>query len=187
MTFSANQIIAINADILANPDLNIWPKGSDGDFEIALLYNMDASPVFQVWKTNASVQDIFNAIDWTKYTPTDAPESTGIYTARAMAINVKQMNLQNMLIGRDTVNSSFTNIRAGLRDAVIQLPSGTGGAMVAAGGASGATVLTACLRNATRLEKLLSIGSATTGTITANLLGYEGQVSYFDLDIVRNS
>ena len=179
------QLAAIKADIIASGDMNTIPQGSDGSDAIAKLYNAPASPSFLVWKTNASVNDIFDALDWSKYTPTDSPEATGIYSARALAIQTKQMNLQNMLIGRDKIDASKANIRAGLRDAVIQLPSGVGGAFVAAGGASGVTVLNTCVRNATRLEKLLSIGNGTTGTVTAGILGFEGNVNYQMIEEAR--
>ena len=185
MSLTPAQNAIIKADIAANADMNTLANNSDGSYEIARLYNLQASPAFNVWRTNTPTKDIFDTIDWTKYTPTDAPEATGIYTARALAINVKQMNLQNMTVGKDTIDTSKANIRAGLRDAVIQLPSGTSGALTAAGGASGATTLAACIRTATRLEKLLSTGSATTGSTTANLLGFEGNVSYQDIDTAR--
>ena len=185
MSLTPAQNAIVTADIAANADLNIFPANSDGAYGIAALYNLPAVPAFSVWKTNTPTKDIFDTIDWTKYTPTDAPEATGIYTARAMAINVKQMNLQNMTVGKDTIDTSKANIRAGLRDSVIQLPSGASGALTAAGGASGATTLAACIRTATRLEKLLSTGSATTGSTTSNLLGFEGNVSYQDIDTAR--
>lgn len=179
------QLATIKADILAQGDLNIYPANSDGSFAIAALYNLPASPTFNVWRTDASVQDIYDAINWSQYTPVDAPEATGIYTARALAIQTKQMNLQNMLQGRTTIDCSKTNVRAGLRDAVVAVPAGASGAAVSPGGASGATVLANCIRPATRLEKLLSTGSATTGSTTANLLGFEGSVSYSTIDLAR--
>ncbi len=179
------QIATIKADIAANADMNTLPANSDGSYAIAELYNQPASPTFNVWRTDASVQAIYDAINWSLYTPVDAPEATGIYTARALAIQTKQMNLQNILQGRDTIDCSKANVRAGLRDAVIAVPAGTNGAAVSPGGASGATVLANCIRPATRLEKLLSTGSATTGSTTANLLGFEGQVSYPQIDLAR--
>lgn len=179
------QNAAIKADIAANSDLNIFPNNSDGSYAIAELYNLPAVPAFNVWRTDAPVQAIYDAINWSLYTPVDAPEASGLYAARALAIQTKQMNLQNMLIGRDTLNCSKLNVRAGLRDAVIAVPAGANGVSVSPGGASGATVLANCIRPATRLEKLLSVGSAATGSTTANLLGFEGIVSYRDIDTAR--
>ena len=185
--FTATQKAAIKADIIANTDLNSIINNEDGAFAIAFLYNLPASPDFLVWNTNAAVKDIFDAITWANYTPTDAADNTATQTNRLLAVQTKQMNLQNMLQGRDSIDAGKANIRTGLRDAVIALPSGVGGASVSAGGASGVTVLTACTRKSTRLEKLLSTGSAQTGTVTANLPGWEGMTNYQEIFDARNS
>lgn len=184
------QLAAIKADILASPDLSALPNNSDGAFEIARLYNLPASPAFNVWRTDAPVDAILDAVNWSQYTPTDAADNTATYTNRMLAIQTKQMNLQNMVLGRTTINAAKVNIRAGLRDAVIAVPAGAGGASVSPGGASGANVLTACVRPATRIEKLLataSQGSDTTGSTTARVMGFEGSVSYQDIEAARNS
>jgi hypothetical protein len=180
-TLTLAQKQAIKADILAQPDLNAVPLTTDGAYEIARLYGLPPAVGMTVWKTNASVTDILDAIDFSKYTPVDAPEITGIYAARAWAINIKQMNLQTMLQGRDTINAAKATIRASLRDAVIALPSGASGVNVASGGASGATVLTACTRAANRIEKLLTTGPQTTGATTADVMGFEGTLTYNDI------
>lgn len=184
------QNAAIKADILASADMNTLPNNSDGSFAIAALYNAPASPTFTVWRTDAQVSAILDAINWSLYTPNDAPDNTATYTNRALNIQTKQMNLQNMVIGRDRLDCSKVNIRAGLRDAVIAVPAGNGGAAVSPGGASGATVLNNCTRNATRLEKLLAVasqGNDTTGAVTARVLGFEGIVSYTDIDNAKAS
>ena len=179
------QLATLKADITANPDLNAQPATADGAFEIARLYNLQASPTFTVWATNATTDGIFDAVTWTNFTPTDAADGTTLFLNRLGIVNIKQMNLQNMLVGRDRIDCSRPNIRAGLRDAVVALPTGAGGASLSAGGASGATVLAACTRTATRVEKVLSTGSATTGSTTANLLGFEGTVVYTDIVAAR--
>ena len=186
MALTPAQNALIKADILAQPDLQNLPNNADGAYEIARLYNLPAAPAFQVWATNAKVNDISNAIQWGKYTPVDVPDGTALYTNRLLAIQTKQINLQSLLQGRTTVDASKANIREGLRDAVISLPAGAGGGAVAAGGASGVDVLTACLRNATRLEKLLSAGPAPTlGGITADIMGFEGTVTYQAIETAR--
>lgn len=179
MPLTLAQLNVIKADILANPDLNSKPNNDDGEFEIARLYNLPPAVAMNVWRTDAQVSDIFDAIDFSKFTPVDAPEVTGIFAARAWAINIKQMNLNTMLIGRDTLNAAKVTIRASLRDAVIQLPAGALGVMVSAAGASGVNVMNACIRPATRIEKLLvnaSIASDTTGSVTARVMGFEGAI-----------
>ncbi len=181
------QLQTLKTAILADPVLNAFPNNSDGAFGIAALLNALASPDFMVWRTEVPVTDIFDAITWTNYTPVDSADATVIYSNRLLLIQTKQMNLQNMLTGRLTIDASKVNIRAGLRDAVVALPAGVSGASVSAGGASGVTVLTACTRKAKLVEKILNTGNATTGSVTAALLGFEGTVSYQDVDIARNS
>ena len=190
MALTTAQLQAIKADIAANADMNTLPANSDGSYEIARLYNLPASPTFTVWRTDAQVSAILDAINWSLYTPNDAPDNTATYTNRTLNIQTKQMNLQNMVIGRERLDCSKVNIRAGLRDAVIAVPAGAGGAAVSPGGASGATVLNNCTRAATRLEKLLAVasqGNDTTGSVTARVMGFEGSVSYPDIDAAKAS
>ena len=93
-----------------------------------------------------------------------------------------------MTQGRDTINTARVTIRGSLRDAVIAIPSGAAGANVTAGGASGVNVLTPCTRPATRAEKLLATASQpsdTTGTVTARVMGYEGDIGLSNIDEAR--
>lgn len=179
------QIAVIKADILANPDMSSQPMTNAGTQAIADLYN--AASTTDVWRTDANVQAIYDAIDWSKYTPADAADGTALYTNRLLIIQTKQMNLANMLQGRTTVDASKANLRAGLRDAVTALPAGVGGASIAAGGSGGVVVLNACTRKATRFEKLFATAQATTGTVTANLLAIQGNVSVDDIQVARES
>lgn len=177
MALTQAQKTALMNDVAADTAFASLPHNGDGAYAVAAAYNQLAAPDFLVWNTAVNPQAVFDAIDWSKFTPSDAADGTAIFTNRILAIQTKQMNLQNMLIGRDIIDASKANIRSGLRDAVIQLPSGAGGALVTAGGSSGVNVLTACTRKATRAEKLLSTGTATTGTVTAALLGFEGYLN----------
>ena len=129
--------------------------------------------------------DIGSAIQWDKFTPVDAADETNVYTNRLLLIQTKQINLQSILQGKTTVDVSKPNIRAALRDAVIALPAGVAGAAVSAGGASGVNVLNACVRLGTRLEKLLSTGPQATGTVTADIMGFEGAVGYQAIETAR--
>ena len=67
MALTAAQHVVVKADILANPDLAAQPAGADGSFEIARLYNLEAVPVFVVWRTDVPTKDIKKAINWTEY------------------------------------------------------------------------------------------------------------------------
>lgn len=169
---------ALKAAILADPTLNGFPATADGASAIAALLNAPAVPAFPVWRTDAPVSDILDAISWATFTQTDAVDGTSNQTNRLLAVQTKQMNLQSMLQGRDTVNASKANVRAGLRDAVIGLPTGAAGAALSAGGAGGATVLAALIRSATLGEKILAGVPAQTGPTTATLLQHEGPILY---------
>lgn len=189
-TLTLTQLQTIKADILANSDMNTLPNNSDGSYDIAKLYNQLPIIPMTVWKTNTDVNDIYDQIDFSKYTPADSPDSTTLYTNRAWAINIKQMNLQTMLIGRTSLNTAKVTIRSSLRDVVTAVPAGVGGANTSPGGASGANVLNACTRLANRIEKLLvnpSQGSDTTGTVTARVMGFEGTIQPSDIDAARAS
>lgn len=146
------------------------------------------------WNTAAPVRAVVDAIDWSKYTANDAVDDAALaldLTAqrrlvRVLYLQTKQMNLQLMLQGRESVNASLVNLRAGLRDATINCPSGTNGANTSPGGASGVSVLSACVRPATKAEVMLAAPSQandTTGTVTARVLTFEGEVS--DVDAAR--
>ena len=181
------QLQLIKTEIQNDATLNSAPNNSDGADFIARELNKIAVPDFLVWRTEAPVGAVYDAISWDKFTPTDAADSTVTYSNRLLAVQTKQMNLQNMLVGRETIDASKTNVRLGLRDAVIALPTGVGGAAVTAGGASGVNVLNALTRKATRVEKVLATGSATSGTVTANLMGFEGAIQYPDVEAARAS
>lgn len=144
-----------------------------------------------VWKTDASVDAILDAIDFSKYTPSATiagAESEPLLTRKVgwvLEAQIKQMNLQIMLQGRTTIDASKPNVRNGLRDAVIQLPTGVldvngKPGLTTSGGASGATVLGNCVRSGTRAELMLaaaSQGSDTIGGVTARVATFQGQVT----------
>ena len=188
-----SQLTVLRQAIDANPTWAAIPNNSDGNYALAALLNATASPAFSVWRTDAPVNAILDAINWGTYTPSDAIASADPtltqQVGRLLTIQTKQMNLQLMVQGRDVINCSRPNVRGGLRDAVIQVPSGAGGAATSPGGANGATVLAQCIRNATEAEKILATASQasdTTGSTTARVLGFEGNVSPQDVETARN-
>lgn len=141
---------------------------------IAAYYN--AKQVSLGWNTEASTLAISDSIDVTAFTQTDAPDSTAIFTNRALAIGIKQMNLQLILMGRSVIDASKAGIRKGLRDSVIQIPAGAGGAFVSAGGVSGVNVLTACTRQSSRLELMFANPAVQTGTVSAVIYTIQGNI-----------
>lgn len=191
------QLQALKAEINADAALAALPTVGDGPNTIAAALNQLDVPPFPVWRTNVGAQEIFDAISWAVYTPADAVTDAALpdalsaerATTRLMAIQTKQLNLQNMLIGRQTLDFSKANIRAGLQDAVIQVPSGAAGALRAPGGAQGVTVLSIGLRNATRAERVLIKpgGAVVTGGVSGSVLIFEGLITPDDVTAARNS
>ena len=143
---------------------------------IAEYYNK--SPVTQVmgWNTETPTNAIIDAITWTAYTPSDTTDGTTLQTNRIGVIGIKQMNLQNIISGRSVIDASKTGIRAGLRDAVIALPSGTNGALISAGGTNGVNVLNACTRISSRLEIMFASAPVQTGTVSAVIYTIQGAI-----------
>ena len=195
MPLTTSQLQALKTGINASPTWSAFPIDGDGPTDLAAALNASASPTFTVWRTDAPISAIMDAITWANYTPNDSIADADTDPAlsrkigRLLTAQTKQMNLQLMLQGRDRFNAAPPNARAGLRDAVILLPTGAGGANTSPGGASGVNVLNACTRNATEAEKILatpSSGSDTTGTVTARVLGFEGFVTAAEVAAARN-
>lgn len=184
---TAEQLQTLKAYINSVPAWAALPNNEDNAFFIAAELSKVAAPAFSLWRTEAPTSAIFDAIDWPKYTPSDAADGTAIYTNRLLLIQTKQMNLQTMCQGRETVNANKASVRSGLRDATIGIPAGTAGANTTPGGAGGVNVLNALTRPALLIEKVLAGAQATTGTVTANLIGYEGGIGYQDVVAARSA
>lgn len=186
--FSNAQLLTLKAAIAAETDAEFVGYRTAGSTGLmADWFNQATAPTHSVWRTEAPVANLLDAINWALYTPTDAIDSTVTYTNRLLAIQTKQMNLQSMLQGRDRIDCSKATLRLGLRDAVTAVPAGTGGANVNPGGGNGATVLAACTRTATRGEKVFATTSATTGATSAFIVTYEGRVTDADVVLALNA
>jgi hypothetical protein len=176
------QLLLIKAEIAADPALNSLPNTADDAYAIADALNLLPSPDFMVWQTNLPTQAVFDAITWANLTPADAPDGTAAWTNRALACQGKQFNLQTILTGREYINATKVNIRAGLQDALTSVPSGAGGATRPAGWVA---VQTAMQRKATRAEKVLATGVGTAANPA--LLGFEGIVTHQDVLTARST
>lgn len=187
MAFTNAQLQAIKNAILADPVLNAYPNTGDGNFDLAKVLNSPAVPTVLFWNSRAPRQAITDAIDFAKYTQNDAVDGTAIQTNRLLAVQTKQMNLQNLLFGLDAIDMTKATNRSSLRDAVIQIPAGASGVSVNAAGVSGVNVLNAGCRPGTRLEVILAAGDATTGPVTAKVFGYEGDISPTEVNTARIS
>ena len=187
MAFTLSQLQAIKAAIVADNGLNAFPNNSDGNYAIAIALNSTNSPEVLFWDTRCQTSVLLDAIDFSKYTQVDAVDGTAVQTNRLLAVQTKQMNIQTLMFGREFVDMSKATIRSSIRDGVIAIPSGTGGASVAAAGANGVNVLSAGRRPGSRLEVILTSGTATTGGVTGNLFGYEGAINYQEVAAARDS
>jgi hypothetical protein len=188
MQFTNSQLQTFRNAMLAETDpvfVALRTAGATG--QMADWLNGAAVPAHTVWSTSVPVSAILDAIAFNSYTPVPAADGTAAFTNRVLAIQTKQMNLQNMLIGRERIDASRQRIRSGLLDAVIDLPAGTNGNLVSAGGPGGDRVMNALTRPATRFERIFAVNSATTGNITAFLLNLEGAVSDADVVLALNS
>lgn len=194
------QLALIKAAILADPVLAAFPMDSNGHNAIKNALNTLTNPAVTGWRTNAPLADVLNALAWDKYTPAVLPPSIPgtatlndvcaqlRYVAQIMLINTKQFNLNTVVASSagmgGVLDFSKANVRAGIRDAVIQLPTGVNDNVVTAGGASGADVLTMGTRVMTRAESALKGAQVTTGTVAAFLFTWQGELT---LDDVRDA
>lgn len=168
----------LQADIIAKQASGQPLDGITDEVMIAAHYNGLTGTM--AWRTEVPTRLVRSKIVLSSYTPNDAADNTATFTNRALLAQTKQINLQLMMQGIETLDMSIPQARSDLRDAVIQIPTGAAGAMVSASGASGVNVLTVCTRDATVGEMLFATGargSDTTGTVTARVLTYQGDVS----------
>lgn len=176
------QLALVKAAIDADGTLAAFPLYGDGPYNIAIELNKPASPEWYVWKSNASVDDIYDAITWASLTPADAPDGTAIYTNRALICQTKQMNLQMLLQGKQQLNATKLKIRQALTDALQNVPAGAGGALLDAGWLP---VKNTLYRRANRVEQILSTGTGTAGQPAT--MGYEGTISGQDVIQARGA
>ena len=180
MALNSTQIAALKAAGLA--DANVTALISAGSFgAIVAYYNSAATPDYFVWNPRTSVQSIYDAMIWGNLTPVDAVPtgdqlSVNIWASRALACQGKQINIQIMLQGKDTIDATKSSTRAGIQDALTNLPSGASGALL---GGGWATVKTAMQRLATRTEKIFATGSGTSAS--PSVMVFEGNISDYDV------
>lgn len=163
MELTTQQKTTLKAFVEADATLNAIPKTPDGAFDLAVALNSAASPAFYVWQSAVPIDAITSAIDWAKMTPAQAIPATGsdaqlAWIARANMCQGKQFNLQNLLIGKQTIAANLPNIRAAFQDCLTGLPSTPAGGNQQAGWNAVQLVMS---RVATVLEKLFSTGTGT--------------------------
>lgn len=183
-TLSGAQLQMLKTAIAADGTLSVLPPGPDGNDKIAKAMNLLAVPDFFVWATDVQTQTVYDAITWANLTPADAADGTQTWANRALVCQGKQMNLQLLLQGQATINGAKTNVRAGLQDALTNIPSGVGGALQAA---NWVAVRTALARKAKRAERLFADttnGTGSTATLAAVMV-CEGSITLDQVDAAR--
>lgn len=165
MALTPIQIDRIKTDIAGDLVMSGKPLNSDGAFDIAALYNQEVVPTFWVWKTSAPVNEIMlNGFDWT----------------RVDNLTVGKARIWEWLTRPGFIKPNQDNVRAGVNET-----------FKAAGDViNRAAVFSHCQRPATRIEKLLATGAGTTTTDLGNgpaTMGFEGPISYQDIELVRAS
>lgn len=168
MPLSTAQLPALKAAILADGTLSALPNTSDANITIAAAFNAASSPAYWVWRTAVLESEFTRAtsVDGTNWSwPTYIARSQGERDAWARLF----------MGGLGGANPSLPNVR----QAFVDIFSG-------AGGASQRTHLQAVSRRvATRAEQLYATGTGSTGS--PGVAGFEGVVSYVDVENARNS
>lgn len=158
---TAEQKTTLKNYIEADQVLSAYPMNGDGDFEIARLINLAATPAFVVWKTSVPVDEIMrNGLDWT----------------RVDNLSIGKSRIWDWMTRLGDLNPSKLNIRAGIEATWVGS---------AADLAVRAVVYTHCKRNATVFEKLFATGTGSDAVPATMVL--ESPVSYQDVCEARNS
>lgn len=167
MALTPAQKATLKAAIAADSQLNAFLNNTDGAFAIAAILNMTASPDYWVWRSKVTQEEAVGTTtedgtvwSWTTYIGRSQGERDG---------------WREMFADTGAINPSKTNVRQGLAD----IFSGAGGAT------QRTHLLTVSRRRATRSEKLFSTGTGSTASPA--VMGFEGSLSYQDVDDARNS
>lgn len=152
MPMTAQQLTTLRAHIDASPDLSAFPNNGDGNYQIARLLNLAASPNFTVWKSNVPIGDVGKAFN--------GGELAGLTTGN-------QSRLQTLAVYlADGVNPSLASSRQFFDDVF----SGSGGANTRA------ALLVLWKRLATRGEKLFATGTGSDASPAT--LTWEGDIDW---------
>lgn len=196
MPLTPAQLATLKADVQANtatiPAGQPWsgifagiqvrdvPNSSDGNAAVAGWYNLTASPDYTVWR-DLPITTVLNLITFANMTPVDAADGTQTWANRSLACQGKQLNLQNLILGRATAPMKLTNFRSAIQDALTGLPAGAGGAVV---GANWPGVRDAAKFLATNFEKVFAVGAGTPAAPSD--LTIEGRVTVADVSDALN-
>jgi hypothetical protein len=155
-TLTTAQLTAIKNEIVSDPVLNAYPMNSDGNFAIAAALNAPAIPDFIVWRTAVTVDEIMN---------------NGFIWTAVDVLTTGKARIWEWMTKLGSINPSKANVRQGLVDAF-----GSGSAMASA-------IVPYLKRLASRVEKLLAVGTGTTASPAT--MTFEGPLSYQDVEQAR--
>jgi large exoprotein involved in heme utilization and adhesion len=160
MSLTNPQLQTLKAAILADPTLSSKPLTSAGAGEIATAFNLAASPVFIVWRTNVSKSEVQSnaAFDWT----------------RVDNLTVGKARIWDSMFYDGSINAAQPNVRAGIDAAWV----GTQADLNVRAG-----VYVVCKRSATRGEKVFSTGTGSDAS--PGTMGYEGAITSEDVQAAR--
>lgn len=167
------QITILRAACFADPTAAAFFPPRDN---VGLCAYLNQNSTFIVWRSTTSAPNIMDAITWANFTPSDVPTGDAPALQREYRCQGKQLNLQILLQGRDSLPTGRANIRNGLSDALVNVPAGTDGAMLDAGWLGAGKVKAAISRPATRAEAAFTTGTGTAGT-PGNIGAFEGEVT----------
>ena len=182
MSLSLQQAQTLKAYIEADPVLSQYPNNSDGYQEVAKALNALASPNYYVWSSHVSREAIYNSVgdgnstwDWALY----------------KAQSVTEQGAWREIFMNDAANFGQLNVRVG----VGKIFSGT-----APQNAQRDHILSIGRRLATLVEKLLAIAvtsppansgnnaaHARGATTNPDVLGFEEQIHYTDIEFIKSS
>lgn len=160
MVLTPEQKVTLKTNIESDPVLSLLSPSNPSALQIAKAYNSLASPVFVVWRSDVTKDEIGNA--W-----------VGTDIDGMSSLNMQRLQLLFTSIGeRSTFDMRRTDRRAGFEN-----PFG-----VNVNNSSRVAMRAVWKRNATRLEKLL--GSGTGSDASPGITTFEGTVTYSEINQV---
>lgn len=163
MPITSQQLAVLKAAILADPQLASKPMDGDGNGFIADAFNALADPVFRVWRSKVTQDEIMqNGFDW----------------VRVDNLSVGKARIWEWLFDNAdrVINPSKANVRLGIAECW----KGTAQDL-----AVQAVVLGHCKRSARRIEKLFATTGVGSDADPATMT-FEGAITPSDVDTARN-
>lgn len=149
------------------------------DIQLAEWFNVLTASY--IWRNVTPMADVYDAVVWANLTPADDADGTQLFENRLLVCLLKQ-NSALGLMRIDPVATGKTNIRAGLSDALLNVPSAAGGVKQSAGWAG---VKSAISRLGTRAEIALATGAGTQAAPSTS--SYNGMLSPDDGTKIRTA